>query len=142
MCVCDRKLVGSQLTLLSHHQPHSCTFIHLPLCCACPLYAILAILCASTHAQALPALSCRGLTHITALTALSRLTELDAGQWWLPHENCRMLLHSLLPSQRKGALEWLEVCHAAQGGGRLNSSSSSHAGVWTLFIHVSELGTW
>jgi len=31
--------------------------------------------------ETLPHLTCCGLTNITALTALSRLTELDAGAW-------------------------------------------------------------
>jgi len=88
--------------------------------------------------ETLPHLLCRGLTHITALSALSRLTELDAGAWWLPHENCRMLLHSLAPSQRRGALEWLEACHATQGGGRLHSSQNAPPSMSQTMINLGQ----
>jgi hypothetical protein len=57
-----------------------------------------------------------GIVHVTALTALSRLTELDFGAYWLPHDNCRLLLHSLLPEQRLGALAWLQESHDSQVG--------------------------
>ena len=45
--------------------------------------------------EALPPDLARGLDNVTALTCLTRLTELDFGSHWLPHDTCRQAAHRL-----------------------------------------------
>lgn len=87
----------------------------------------IAVHAAFVQDEALSTKMAQGMVHITALSALSRVTELDFGAWWLPHDNCRLLLHSLRGDQRLGALQWLQESHDAQvGAGPAGEGEARH----------------
>lgn len=56
-----------------------------------------------------------------------------AGAFWLPHDNCRLLLHSLSPPQRQGALTWLQQCHDHQES-RRGAPAQSGGGGWGAWL--------